>query len=158
MLTKGRLRDLLRDGGEGPSVAKNVLDLPLGYATVAVPPLFQDISTDSHTYNIVKHLLKIRNLADVKCWGTGSTRDALSWFHFDDEGFLTVVWVQAGSKYWVLANRLKEDHRWDEMSNIDTLRGWDVSTIDEDHWELEAVQLDSSCVLSGNSSISFFSF
>lgn len=41
-------------------------------------------------------------LADDLVWGTAATQHAVSWPHIDDEGFGTVVSVQAGSKYWAV--------------------------------------------------------
>lgn len=41
-------------------------------------------------------------LADDLVWGTAATQHAVSWAHFDDEGFATVASVQVGSKYWVV--------------------------------------------------------
>lgn len=147
MLTKGKLRDLLDNARTESPVAMNVLDLPLGRATVPMPPLYNDFATDTHSATLVGHLVDLRDMGNVTSWGTAATKNALSWFHADDEGYSTAVSVQAGSKWWVLA-RLKKDHaRWDEMSSFDTFWKWDVKDIDLNRWDVEAVHLTSTCVL-----------
>lgn len=143
----GTLRDLLDSDG---IVALNALDLPLVHPTVKIPPLFSDISTDAYSYNIVKHLLKVRPMPHVTSWGTGSTGHSVSEIHWDDEGFGTIVSVQTGAKWWVVANRKRElavHVGWDEMSDVNVLHAWKVNDIQALTWEVEAVHLQPTCVL-----------
>lgn len=147
MLRLGKLRDLLRNVEENSPVAMNVLDLPLGRATVPVPPLYLDVATDAYCVNLVKHLIEIVDTGDATCWGTAGTVDALSWGHIDDVGLSTSVSVQAGSKYWVLARRKNANPRADEMSDFRTFDGWKVDDIDKTTWDVEAIHLNSRCVL-----------
>lgn len=147
MLRKGTLRDLLESARGDSPVAMNVLDIPLGHTTAAIPPLFDEIATDVHSINLVKNLVTVRDMADTTSWGTAATRNAVSWFHCDDAGLATSVWVQTGSKWWVMGRRKKESHLWDEMSHVDTFSEWEVKTIDGTLWELEAVHLTSDIVL-----------
>lgn len=154
MLVKGKLRDLLEHARGDSPVALNVLDLPLGRAAVPLPPLFDEISTDSHSANLVKHLIPIRDHADVTSWGTASTRNALSWFHCDDLGLSTSVAPKTGGKWWVLARPKKDGehgrkgkHGRDNMSYVNIFEGWSVKTIDASLWELEAVHLTPDCML-----------
>lgn len=144
---KGKLRDLLNP--QDPNVAQNVLDLPLGHTSVHFPTSFQQMSTTAYSFNLVLHLLTIQDVLNVLCWGTGSTLGAVSWPHTDDMGFATVVWVQAGAKWWVLLRRKNEDRLSDEMGNVNTLgnKKWDVHDIVEDEWEAEAVHLKSNSIL-----------
>lgn len=148
MLKQGKLRDLLNNVATESPVAMNVLDLPLGRTTVPIPPLYTDISTDKHSANLVAHLVHLRDMGDATSWGTAATQNAVSWMHCDDDGFSTAVWVQTGSKWWVLARlKNKEDPRWDEMSATDTFLKWEVDNIDGTRWELEAVHLTPDTVL-----------
>lgn len=154
MLRKGKLRDLLSSEDEESGIAKNVLDLPLGQVPVPIPPRFSDISTDTYTHHRVNHLARLPDMRDVTSWGTAATRNAVSWFHCDDEGFSTSIWVLTGGKWWVIARRKKtgddpkwDDPKWDAMSDVQTLNTWDVHEIDEDLWDLEAVYLESDSVL-----------
>lgn len=145
MIEHRPLQDLLSDVNS--TVARNVLDLPLGDSSVAIPPMFGDISTDTYSTPYVKDLVKIRNLRDDLSWGTGGTKNALSWFHNDDEGFGTAVFVQAGGKMWVLADRKRDDPLQDEMADINVFDSWHVRDIDPDVWSVEAVYLRPNSVL-----------
>lgn len=147
MIEKGTLRDLLDSVRDKSPVALNVLDLPLGKTSVPIPPSYIDVATDAHSLNLVKRLVDLRDMSDVTSWGTAGTPDALSWYHIDDDGFSTVVWVQTGGKWWVLARKRNADPLNDEMRDIATFRDWRVDDIDEDHWDAEAVHLESHCVL-----------
>lgn len=147
MLEAGKLRDLLDRSTSGSHVAMNCLDLPIGHASAPIPPLYTEIASDTYAVNIIKHLMKIHDMADVKSWATASTINACSWMHTDDLGLSTVIWVQAGGKWWVLARRIKDDPRWDEMSQTTTFEDWKVADIDGSLWELEAVYLKPDCVL-----------
>lgn len=147
MLVPGTLRDLLRNVTEDSPVAMNVLDLPLGQATVPIPPAYVDVSTDAHSVNVVKRLVELQDMSDVTSWGTAATRDADSWFHCDDHGFSTAAWVQTGGKYWVLARRINRNPQVDEMGSHLIFQDWNVEDIDDKLWEAEAVHLDRNCVL-----------
>lgn len=131
------------------TVSLNVLDMPLGRKTVAFPPRFQAFASDEYCANSAQTLFgEVQDLRDSTSWGTVATRNAVSWFHLDDEGFCTSVLPQTGGKYWVLA-RLKEHLRQgvDEMSNTGVFEKFQVDSIDPEVWDLEAVHLDSSCGL-----------
>lgn len=160
---KGKLRDLLRNEDDDSAVAMNVLDLPLGKTPVPVPPMYDDLASDAYSVNHVKHLLAVKDLSDTTSWGTAATRNAVSWFHIDDIGLATSAWVQAGSKWWVLARKKKnkprsdeaddsragevEDPPADEVTDIRIFNNWNVETIDTEQWDLEAVHLTRNCVL-----------
>lgn len=164
MLEPGKLRDLLDSSKAGSHVAQNVLDLTLGHTSAPIPVMYTEIASDTWAVTLIKHLMKIYDMGDVKSWATASTRNALSWFHTDDIGLSTVIWVQAGSKWWVFARRIKEDRgldeasrdiittpwadpRRDEMNDTTTFQRWKVADIDDKLWELEAVHLKPDCVL-----------
>lgn len=141
------LKTLLYHDSQESAVALNVLDLPLGRANIPVPPKFNDLASDAYCANSAGMLLALKDLSDSTSWGTAATRNAVSWFHIDDDGFCTAVSVQAGDKLWVLA-RLKEHLRGrDEFSNMGVFAKWDVDSIDVDVWDLEAVHLDPTCAL-----------
>lgn len=146
MIEPGTLQDLLDSVQANSTVARNVLDLPLGKSAVPIPPMFADISTDAYSVPYVKHLVKVLDLRDVLSWGTAATIDALSWFHVDDDGFGTAVYVLAGGKWWVLAERLPGNVK-DDMSDIRAFNGWGVRNIDPKLWTLEAVLLRPNSVL-----------
>lgn len=145
MLEKLPLRTLLDHVREKSPVALNVLDLPLGKVVVAIPPGFRDLSADAYSVNLVSRLAKLEDMSDTTSWGTASTQNALSWFHCDDLGLATSVWVQTGGKWWVLARQ--KDGLAEEMSDVATLVEWDVEKIDAKTWEAEAVHLEPNCVL-----------
>lgn len=146
MLRVGTLRDLMNSVEEKSAVSKNMLDCALGGATVKIPPLFLDVATDAHSVNLVKRLIDIEYTSDTTNWGTAATGDAFSWGHLDDQGLSTSVYVQAGRKLWILARRKNKDRTADEMGNCKVFEGWQVNDLTDD-WELEAVHLDSRCVL-----------
>lgn len=125
----------------------NVLDLPLGKVPVAIPPGYIDVATDAYSINLVKSLVKIEDMSDTTSWGTAATPNAVSWFHCDDAGFGSAIWVQSGGKWWVMARRKNVDPLSDEMSDIKTFLGWNVEEIEEADWEVEAVYLQGHCVL-----------
>lgn len=140
---KTLLSHVLKDS----AVALNVLDLPLGRVTVPVPPKFNDLASDAYCANSAGMLLDLKDLSDSTSWGTAATANAVSWFHCDDDGFCTSVSTQTGDKLWVLA-RLKDGWQGrDEMGNMGVFAEWNVDSIDLNVWELEAVHLDSRCVL-----------
>lgn len=139
------LKDLLDDPDS--TVARNVLDLPLGQSSVAFPPMFSDISTDTYSAPYVKDLVKFVDLRNDMNWGTGGTKNALSWFHNDDEGLGTSVFVQAGAKMWVVADRKRENVFEDEMGDINVFEDWKVRDIDPDKWNVEAILLVPNSVL-----------
>lgn len=147
MLEPGRLRDLIHNVKSDSATAMNVLDLPLGKTTVPIPPAYVDVATDAHSVNAVKRLVELKDMGNITSWGTAGTAGALSWFHNDDDGFSTVVAVQAGGKFWVLARWKNDDPRADEMSDFRTFQEWNVEDIDDSKWELEVVHLDPTCVL-----------
>lgn len=147
MLEQLPLRSLLDNVRDKSPVAMNVLDLPLGKVAVPMPPGFRDLATDAYSVNLVARLVKLENMDDNTSWGTASTRNAISWFHCDDLGLSTSVWVQTGSKWWVVARKKNADPLADEMSNVDTFAEWHVEIIDDKEWEAEAVHLTSNCVL-----------
>lgn len=139
------LRDLLDDPDS--TVARNVLDLSLGLSSVVQPPMFSDISTDTYSAPYVKDLVKFVDLRNDTNWGTGGTKNALSWFHKDDEGLATSVFVQAGSKMWVVADRKRKNVLQDEMDNVNVFKDWKVKDIDPADWSVEAIHLRPNSVL-----------
>lgn len=141
MLSTGTLQELLDNVQENSPVALNVLDLPLGDAAVPIPPMFTDLATDAYSTPCVKDLVKIWDLRDTLSWGTAATKNAVSWFHIEDDGFATAVSVQAGSKWWVLADRIRDDPRSDDMRDTKAFDGWKVRHIDGKRWRLEGVLL-----------------
>lgn len=143
----GTLQDLLDAARSGTTSAMNVLDLPLGASAVDVPPNFRDLATETYSVSFVKSIVKILDVSNSLSWGTGSTKDALSWFHIDDEGLGTSVMVLAGGKFWVLADRIRVDIHHDEMSSTKAFRQWKVRDIDPEKWALEAVHLPPKSVL-----------
>lgn len=145
MIEHHPLQDLLDDVNS--PVARNVLDLPLGKSSVAIPPMFSDISTDTHSAAYVDNLVKILDLRDDMSWGTAATQNALSWFHNDDEGFGTAVFPQSGGKWWVLADRKRKNVLQDEMGDINIFNDWRVRDINPDLWDVEALYLPPHCVL-----------
>lgn len=147
MLQLGTLQSLLDHVRSKSTVAHNVLDLPMGKSPVPEPTMFQHIATDAHSGPYVKALTKPKDLRNTTKWGTGSTEGALSWAHVDDYGFGTYVGVQAGGKWWVLAERLQQDRHRDEMGDISVFNGWRVRNIDPKLWTLEAVYLQPGSVL-----------
>lgn len=147
MLKRGTLQDLIDHVQADSAVALNVLDLPQGRSAVPIPPMFADISTDAYTVPYVKKLVKVRDLRDALSWATAGTDGAVSWFHIDDDGFCTVVFVQAGGKWWVLADRIQDDPLRDDMGDIGAFDGWGVRDIDAKRWTLEAVHLQPKSVL-----------
>lgn len=147
MLQRGTLQDLLDHAATESPVALNVLDLPLGGAAVPIPPMFTDLSTDAYAAPYVKDFVNILDLRDDLSWGTAATNQAFSWFHVDDSGFATVVYPQAGSKLWIIADRIRKDLQSDETGDIMIFDGWNVKDIDPAKWRLEAVHLVPSHVL-----------
>lgn len=145
MLEKGSLRELLLHG-DSP-VAINTLDLPLGHVPVPFPASFTNLASDAHSVNLVKRLLELIDLSNVTSWATGSTVDATSWAHIDDDGFATSVSVQVGGKWWVLLRKKNQDPREDEMRDVSTFEGWHPDKVDDVNWEAEAVHLEPHCVL-----------
>lgn len=147
MLERGTLQDLIDYVQDNSPVSLNVLDLPQGRSAVDIPPMFADLATDTYTVPYVKKLVKLRDLRDVLSWATAATNGAVSWFHVDDDGFCTVVFVQAGAKWWVLADRIQEDPLHDDMGDIGAFDGWGVRDIDAERWTLEVVHLQPKSVL-----------
>lgn len=147
MLRPGTLRDLLSFSKANSPVAYNVLELPQGDLPVPIPPLYYDIASDARSRNIVRRLLQLQDMRDVVSWATAATGNAISWFHFDDDGFATIVWVQTGAKWWVVARKKDANPLADEMSTGRTFDDWTPETLAEETWDLEAVHLDRNCVL-----------
>lgn len=147
MLQRGTLQDLLDHVQTESPVALNVLDLPLGGAAVPIPPMFTDLSTDVHSVPYVKDFVNVLDLRDDLSWGTAATSGAFSWFHIDDNGFATSVIPKAGSKWWILAERIRDDPLSDETGDTTIFDGWRVRDIDHKKWKLEAVHLVPGHVL-----------
>lgn len=141
MHVNGTLQDLLDATSSGATSAMNVLDLPLGLSPVDVPPNFLDLATETFSAPFVKNIVDIQDASNSLSWGTASTKNALSWFHVDDEGFATSVRVLTGGKLWVLADKIRKDLRRDEMSSTEVFKTWNVRDIDGEQWTLEAVHL-----------------
>lgn len=147
MIRPGTLRNLLASAKSDSPVASNVLDLPLGDASVPVPPMYNEVATDSRTRNLVKKLVKLDDMRNVTSWGTAATNNAFSWGHLDDVGFGTAVSVQTGGKWWVLRRKKDPNTLADEMSTGKTFDDWSPEDVQEGTWDLEAVHLDRSCML-----------
>lgn len=147
MNLRAPFKTLLSHIQKDTAVALNVLDLPLGHSTVPVPPKFNDLASEAYCANSARMLIDLKDLSDSTSWGTAATRDASSWFHSDDDGFCTSVYVQVGDKLWVLARLKNEWAGRDEMGNMGTFAKWEVDSIDTKVWDLEAVHLDPRCVL-----------
>lgn len=147
MLVKGTLQTLLDHVEAKSNVALNVLDLPLGKSTVPIPPMFQDIASDAYSIPYVQDLMNVTDLRDILSWGTAATQKALSWFHVDDDGFATAVYVLSGGKWWVLAERVQDDRLHEEMGDTGAFNKWEVRDIDGQRWNLEAIYLHPGSVL-----------
>lgn len=147
MLELGTLQFLLDQVRGNSCIAYNVLDLPLRKSIVKIPPRLEDISTDAYSVPFVKELTQVRDLRDTTKWGTAASKDANSWPHIDDYGLGTSVHVQTGSKLWVLAEKIQEDRKADEMGDIGAFNRWGVRKMDPKLWRLEAVHLQPNSVL-----------
>jgi hypothetical protein len=78
-------------------------------------------------------------LAADLLWGTAATQHAVSWPHVDDEGFATVVSVQAGSKYWVVGKPKRGSEAADVhgLGNMETINSFCVGNtrIQDKEWQ-----------------------
>ena len=83
------------------------------------------------------------SLDDILLWGPAATQHAVSWLHFDDDGFATAIAVKTGAKYWVVAKPLDDSVC---PGNPDFGLKWDTSNIDK-KYEMEAVVLRPGTVL-----------
>ncbi|KAF7977677.1 hypothetical protein HWV62_2914 [Athelia sp. TMB] len=147
MNVRAPFKTLLTHIGTTSTVALNVLDLPLGHANVPVPPKLHDLASEAYCANSARELVHVKDLSESTSWATAATKNALSWLHADDDGFATSVYVQAGHKIWVVARRKDRQGSRDEMANIDVFATWEPDKVDPKLWDLEAVYLDSRCVL-----------
>lgn len=133
MTKRGTLRELWQKREADGPVAMNVLDLPQGDSLhAAVPPKYLDVASETWAKNVAERLLiSVKDAKHALLWATASTRNAISWPHADDDGLGTIVWVQAGGKYWVLARRRDSFSAVDEMSRTTVFQDWDIKDIDE---------------------------
>jgi hypothetical protein len=93
-------------------------------------------------------MLKMVYPHDEMAWGTAATQDATTYFHIDADGFLTIVIIMAGAKYWVIGypkrNRTSDSSIGD-IGSINALgpadRPYITSDVGDDIWDHEGVLL-----------------
>jgi hypothetical protein len=94
-------------------------------------------------------LFKVPEVNSQMEWSIIGSRNVVSPFHIDAEGFATALVVLEGSKYWVLATRYGED---ETLCSIDSLGpGWHPYFFKEgdnvDRFRFEAVHLQKGDML-----------
>lgn len=83
-------------------------------------------------------------------WATAATTNATSWFHLDDHGMATVVYVESGMKLWVIARPKagQEDKAYKNFGAAHSFVNWDPHLAGEKFYDHEAVLLTAGDTLS----------
>jgi hypothetical protein len=78
-------------------------------------------------------------------WATAGTKHAFSWFHLDDHGMSTVVHVETGSKYWVVARpkRGREEKAYKNFGAAHPFESWEPESSGSEFWDHEGVVLEA---------------
>lgn len=173
MLRVGTLQDFLITDKQGKRRILNALDLPMGGATVPMPPQYRCVM--SAPVRLITYLTLCRHFAsneqawwemrdveglvpdakfpsDDTLWATAATQNATTWNHIDDHGMGTIIQVMAGYKYWVIL-RPKHDQgsALVDMGSINAFNdeSWMADDVGNAFWEYEGVLLgpgDTLCV------------
>jgi len=146
----GTMKDLL--DGSKIGRALNALDLPMQTGAEVPSSLSSDLWAWTHTYN--RRLCKTTNrfpTAEMK-WALVSTQGSYSAWHLDCDGLCTMIEVQTGAKLWVVARPKPGEDIRSFLTRIDSfLQNLDVTSLNDDRWDCEAVLLTPGtklCVVS----------
>jgi hypothetical protein len=164
MLRVGTLQDLLITDQQGKHRILNILDLPMGGATIPMPPQYRCVMP---TPFCLPHSRLCRHLAsneqawqetrdveglvpdakfpsDDTLWATAATENATTWSHIDDHGMGTIIQVMAGYKYWVILHpKRNQGSAVVDMGSINAFNDkvWSTDNICDAFWEYEGVLL-----------------
>jgi hypothetical protein len=125
----------------------NALSLPANHRNLTVPCQFGSLAShevaQSRVPSAYEAAFDVPNLRSKMEWSLVGGEGAISPFHLDSDGLCTVVLVLEGSKYWIMATRLREH---DSISNVDCLGpDWDPYYLNDGanigHYRFEAVHL-----------------
>ncbi|KAJ3502883.1 hypothetical protein NLJ89_g8689 [Agrocybe chaxingu] len=145
ILRQGTLRQILECSRMKNGKTLNALNFPMGVSGVRPSPVSSDLCAWRHTAGLpfCKSTGPVYPVDDVQ-WGLVATDGAFHGWHVDSDGFGTVVEVQTGRKWWVLARPRGDDPDFNDFARIRTFLGEiDTSAPNLDRWELEAVLLKS---------------
>jgi endonuclease/exonuclease/phosphatase (EEP) superfamily protein YafD len=83
--------------------------------------------------------------SDVMLWATAATQHAVSWFHLDDHGTATAVYVETGRKFWVVAVPKvgQEDKSFKNFGAASPFTKWEPERAGAEFWDHEGVVLSA---------------
>lgn len=152
----GTLRELhaLTSGqsnGECPPL--NALSLPAHRRNNYVPCQFASLASHEVAQSrMPKNYERAFSVPDIKSqmeWSIIGSKNTISPFHIDAEGFATALVVLEGSKYWIVATRFGEDEKMCAINSLGP--GWHPHFINEgdnvDRFRFEAVHLQKGDML-----------
>jgi hypothetical protein len=147
----------------------NILSLPLGYEYRSLSPYefaFYSYTQFIHSRTI-RHFNSHANAwqrtrqspifskdavppIDELVWATTATKNATSFLHIDANGLGTIVDSVAGTKYWVIGKRRRENTlpgSPGDMSSMHWMGESDIDTAKTDCFEHEAVVIEPGTIL-----------
>jgi hypothetical protein len=95
-------------------------------------------------------VLPIATQGDTMLWATASTTNATSYFHLDDYGMATVVYVESGMKLWIVARPKVglEEKAFRNFGAAHSFEHWDPHSAADNFFDHEAVLLTAGDTLS----------
>lgn len=138
-LCHGTAGDILRNVNGPDARALNVLDLPMENGPLVPTFLASDMWAWTHTVGKALSKRGDRYPGAAMRWALVSTADTYSPWHIDCDGLATMIEVQTGCKWWVVARPKEGDNS--AFARMDTFRDFDVAATNEDRWDCEAVLL-----------------
>ncbi|KAJ3507190.1 hypothetical protein NLJ89_g6444 [Agrocybe chaxingu] len=136
---------LLHANSDGKSL--NALDIPMEDSVRPPSSLSSDVWAWKHTVGLKLCKRTDRFPSAAMRWALVSTSGAHSPWHVDCDGLCTMVRVQSGCKWWVIA-RPKEELHLEAFCDVDTyLNSFDIESANNDRWDLEAILLTPGSTL-----------